>query len=291
MKVSFIGLGIMGAPMARHLHQAGYLYRVYNRTTSKTKPFEALGVAAAQTPQEAAVDADVIITMVSDSPDVEEVVLGEQGVIRGAKSGAIVVDMSSINPEVSKNIGAKLAEKGVEFLDAPVSGGEKGAIDGTLAIMLGGKEDVFQKVRPVLETMGSSIVHVGPLGAGGYAKLANQIIVGMNIQAMSEAFYLAKRAGLDFEKLYAAIRHGLAGSKVLDMKIDNLKKEQFQPGFKVALHLKDLNNALYAAQSQGISLSLTEEVQQMMQDMTEKGMGDLDHSALYRYISAKGGND
>jgi 2-hydroxy-3-oxopropionate reductase len=193
--------------------------------------------------------------------------------------------MSSINPEVSKNINEALNNVGVEFLDAPVSGGEKGAIEGTLSIMVGGKSNVLEKVEHILETMGSSIVLVGPVGAGGYAKLANQIIVGLNIQAMSEAFALSKKAGLDFEKLYKAISKGLAGSQVLDKKIHNLIQEDFTPGFKLELHLKDLNNALNASNSKNLTLPFTQELKEKMVEIVKEGQGESDHSVLYKFQS------
>lgn len=285
MKVSFIGLGIMGKPMALNLLKEEKLDVVYNRTTSKTTEFQEAGVDVASTPKEAATKSDVIITMLSDSPDVEEVILGSNGVIEGVKKDAIVIDMSSINPEVSKKIGSQLKEKDVSLLDAPVSGGEKGAIDGTLAMMVGGDEAVLNRVLPILNKLGSSIVRVGDLGAGGYAKLANQIMVALHIEAMSEAFLLAEKADLDFSKLYNAIRGGLAGSHVLEQKINNLMGEDFNPGFKIDLHLKDINNALQAADSQELELPYTKNIQKSMEKMAEQGYGDLDHSSLYSYLS------
>lgn len=283
MKVALLGLGIMGKAMAHNLHKEGYLFSVYNRTEQKTKEFQDLGITVGSTPKEAAQDADIIITMVSDSADVEEVILGAEGVIHSVKSGAIVVDMSSINPEVTKKIGAALKEKGVDMLDAPVSGGDKGAIAGTLAIMAGGDEKALEKASPVLKTMGSSVVHVGPLGMGGYAKLANNMIVAINLQAIAEAFTLAKRAGMDIESLYHAIRSGLAGSNVLDLKMEKLLSDVYEPGFKIALHLKDLNNAVQAGNSQDTSLPFTQDVTEIMKVMNDQGMGDMDHSALYKH--------
>src|SRR5699024_6471681 len=278
-------LGIMGKPMAFNLLKEQSLDVVYNRTSSKTAEFQEAGVDVARSPKEAAEKSDVILTMLADSSDVEEVILGTNGVIEGVKRGSIVIDMSSINPEVSKKIGLPLQEKEVSLLDAPVSGGEKGAIEGTLAIMVGGDEKVLNSVRPILNIVGSSIARVGDLGAGGYAKLANQIMVGLHLEAMSEAFLLAKKADLDFNKLYKAIRGGLAGSHVLEQKIDNLIEEDFNPGFKIDLHLKDLNNALKVAESQGIDLPFTKNIQKSMEEMAEQGYGDLDHSSLYKYLT------
>jgi len=284
MKISFIGLGIMGLPMAKHLFEAGYLSKVYNRTKSKTKIFEEKGVQISDSPKEAAQGADIIFIIVSDSADVKEVVLGSEGVLEGARPGSIVVDMSSINPEVSKKIGQELAKLDVEMIDAPVSGGEQGAINAELAIMVGGAPSAVAQVRPYLEVMGKSITHLGPLGSGGYAKLANQVIVGIELQAVAEAFHLANHAGLDFEKLYEAIRYGLAGSKVLDQKIDNLISGSFEPGFAIDLHLKDMKNAILAAKEQNLHLPFTQELKALLQKMSESGYGDLDHSGMYKFI-------
>ncbi|HLS60123.1 MAG TPA: NAD(P)-binding domain-containing protein [Virgibacillus sp.] len=284
MKISFIGLGIMGLPMAKHLFEAGYLSKVYNRTKSKTKIFEEKGVQISDSPKEAAQGADIIFIIVSDSADVKEVVLGSEGVLEGARPGSIVVDMSSINPEVSKKIGQELAKLDVEMIDAPVSGGEQGAINAELAIMVGGAPSAVAQVRPYLEVMGKSITHLGPLGSGGYAKLANQVIVGIELQAVAEAFHLANHAGLDFEKLYEAIRYGLAGSKVLDHKIDNLISGSFEPGFAIDLHLKDMKNAILAAKEQNLHLPFTQELKALLQKMSESGYGDLDHSGMYKFI-------
>ncbi|WP_252315945.1 NAD(P)-dependent oxidoreductase [Sinobaca sp. H24] len=287
MNISFIGLGIMGLPMAQHLQEKGDLFKVYNRTKKKADIFKETDVEIADSPKAAAEGADIVIVIVSDSADVKEVVLGEQGVIHGIKKDAIVVDMSSINPEVTKEIGGELEKSGAHLVDAPVSGGEKGAQNAALAIMCGGESAHIEKVKPYLDVMGKSVVHVGELGSGGYAKLANQVIVAIELQAVSEAIYLAKQADLDIDALYEAIRHGLAGSNVLDQKIDNFKKETYDPGFKVKLHLKDMNNALQAAEAQGITLPITSELQKFMKEMTESGLEELDHSALYQYLTAK----
>lgn len=284
IKIAFIGLGIMGMPMAKNLYEAGHLEQVYNRSQEKADFFKGTTVEICDSPEAAAENMDVIFVMVSDSPDVEEVVLGDNGVIDGAKSGSIVVDLSSINPESSKTIGHQLEQMQIEMVDAPVSGGEQGAIDGNLAIMVGGKESIVAAVRPLLEVMGQKVTHLGPLGAGGYAKLANQMIVGIEIQAVSEAFYLAKHAGLDFENLHEAIRYGLAGSNVLDQKIGNLMTESYDPGFKVELHLKDIENAVIAAREQGLKLPFTENIKSVLEEMVDKGLGELDHSGLYKNL-------
>lgn len=284
MNISFIGLGIMGLPMSKNLHAAGYLQKVYNRTREKADFYKDTKVKIKDSPAKASEDADIIFIMVSNSQDVEDVILGSDGVIQSAKRGSIVVDMSSINPEVTKRIGETLGEKGINMVDAPVSGGEEGAINGKLAIMVGGEEKEVLPTLPYLEEMGGNITHVGPLGSGGYAKLANQIIVAMGLQSIAEAFYLAKQSNLNFETLYNAIHSGLAGSKVLDQKINNLSNQEYQPGFKIKLHLKDLNNALQVAEEKGIKLPITSKIQSFMDDMEKSGFGDLDHSSLYKYI-------
>lgn len=284
MRVSFIGLGLMGLPMAKHLERAGQLQKVYNRTAEKAEVFRGTDVEIVDSPREAARDVDVIMIMVSDSEDSKEVILGPEGVIQAAKPGSLVLDMSSINPEVSKEIAARLAEKEVDFLDAPVSGGQIGAIQGSLAVMLGGEEAAFQRVRGLLEVFAKSVTHLGPVGMGGYAKLANQIIVGVEMQALAEAFSLAEAAGLDFRELYEAIRYGLAGSQVLDQKINNFISGDFEPGFKIELHEKDLKNTLLAAEALGLSLPFTEQLRSMMLEMVERGEGGLDHSGLFKRL-------
>lgn len=284
MRVSFIGLGIMGLPMAKNLHKARKLNKVFNRTKSRASFFVDTDVEIANSPAEAAKDADLIFVMVSDSKDVEEVILGEDGVIREVKEKAIVVDLSSINPEVTRKIGEELDRKMVTMVDAPVSGGEKGAIEGKLAIMVGGEQQTISTIHPYLQVMGKTITHLGPLGSGGYAKLANQIIVAIGLQSISEAFYLAKKKDIHLPTLYEAIRTGLAGSNVLDQKINNLHEEQYDPGFKVQLHLKDLNNVVEAAQEMGIVLPFTEQVRTTMEKMVDLGLGELDHSSLFDYL-------
>jgi len=283
-KIGFIGLGIMGKPMAKNLLKAEYTLTVHNRSPLPVNELTALGASKAESPKETAQKSDVIITMLPDSPDVEKVILGENGVLEGAKSGTVIIDMSSIAPLVSKRISAEIEKKGVEMLDAPVSGGETGAIQGTLAIMVGGKEEIFNKHLDILKVMGKSVVRVGDIGAGGFTKLANQIIVAINIAAISEALVLGEKAGLNPEFLYKAIRGGLAGSNVLDSKINNILKRNFKPGFKIKLHRKDLNNVLLTAKDLDIPLPLTSLVQQMMVTLINEGKGEDDHSALINFI-------
>ena len=256
-KLGFIGLGIMGKPMAKNLIKAGYSLIVHDLNRASVEDLSKEGAQTATSSAEVAQQSEIIITMLPNSPDVELVVLGEKGVLGGAKSGMIIIDMSSIEPLVSQKIAAEAAKKGIEFLDAPVSGGEPGAVQGTLAIMVGGKEEVFTQCLPIFEVMGKSVVRVGDIGAGGFAKLANQVIVALNIAAVSEAFVLGQKAGLDPEKLFQAIRGGLAGSHVMDAKIPMIVDRNFQPGFKIKLHDKDIKNALATAAVLQTPLPLT----------------------------------
>jgi 2-hydroxy-3-oxopropionate reductase len=231
----------------------------------------------------------MVVTMLPDGPDVEKAVLGPGGVLEGARPGAVVVDMSSISPTVSQKVAAACAGKGVEFLDAPVSGGEPKAVDGTLAIMVGGKPEVFEKALPVLQKMGSSVTLTGPAGAGNVTKLANQIMVACNIAAMGEALVLATRAGLDPEVVFNAVKGGLAGSTVLNAKAPLVIARNFKPGFRIRLHQKDLRNALLAAEAMKVSLPVTSLVQQMLMALMNEGKGDLDHSAIVTFIEQMAG--
>ncbi len=282
-KIGFIGLGIMGKPMAKNLIKAGYSLIVHNRSHASVDELVKEGAQAAKSAAEVARKSEVVITMLPNSPDVELVVLGENGVLEGAKPGTIVIDMSSIEPLVSQRIAVETSKKDVEFLDAPVSGGEPGAIQGTLVIMVGGKEDNFNKCLPIFEILGKSVVRVGNIGAGGFAKLANQIIVALNIAAVSEAFVLGQKAGLDPEKLFQAIRAGMAGSHVMDAKIPMIVDRNFKPGFKIKLHDKDIKNALATADGLQVPLPLTGLVEQFLSAMIVDSKGELDHSAIIQF--------
>lgn len=282
MKIGFIGLGIMGKPMAKNVLKHGYDVIVYNRSRASMDELAAEGAATASGPKELAERSDVVITMLPDSPQVEEVITGPGGVIEGIASGATVMDMSSINPVVTRRIAKRLAENGVTMLDAPVSGGEIGAIEGKLAIMAGGPEEAFARVRPILAAMGTTITRVGEVGAGNTVKLINQIIVAVNIASISEAFAFGKEAGIDPRIAYEAIKGGLAASRVLDNKIQLIADETFKPGFRVELHKKDLNNALLLAGELGMDLKLTRELAGRFDRLIELGFGGEDHSALYR---------
>jgi len=283
MKIGFIGLGIMGKPMSRNLLKAGHELVVMDRNAEVVKALAADGAATAGTPKEVAERADVVITMLPNSPDVREVVLGADGVIHGARPGSAVIDMSSIAPLVAREIGERLKAKGVEMLDAPVSGGEPKAIDGTLSVMVGGKKEVFDRYYPVMKAMAGSVVLTGELGAGNITKLANQIIVALNIAAMSEALVLASKAGVSPDLVYQAIRGGLAGSTVLDAKAPLVMDRKFNPGFRIRLHLKDLANVLDTSHELGVPLPLTASVMEIMQALKADGMADLDHGGLVRY--------
>lgn len=283
MKVGFIGLGIMGKPMSKNLLKAGYTLVVRDSNPQNEAELVELGATAAKTPKEVAKQCDVIITMLPNSPHVKEVALGENGIIDGAKAGAVLIDMSSIAPLASREIHQALAEKGIKMLDAPVSGGEPKAIDGTLSVMVGGDKAVFDAHYDLMKAMAGSVVHTGDIGAGNVTKLANQVIVALNIAAMSEALTLATKAGVNPDLVYQAIRGGLAGSTVLDAKAPMVMDRNFKPGFRIDLHIKDLSNALDTSHGIGAQLPLTAAVMEMMQALKADGMGTADHSALACY--------
>ena len=280
MKIGWIGLGIMGKPMAKNLLKAGYELWVNNRSQGPMEELAACGAHAA-TRKELAENAEVIITMLPNGPQVREVILGD--VIKDMRPGQIFIDCSSISPVVSKEIAAALAEKGVEMLDAPVSGGEPKAIDGTLSFMVGGKQAVFDRCKDILGAMGASVTRCGEVGAGNTTKLANQIIVACNIQAVAEAFTLAQKAGVDPAVVYKAIRGGLAGSTVLDAKGPMMIAGNDKPGFKIDLHIKDLNNALDCAHTVGAPVPMTAAVQEILQWLHNNDCGENDHSAIAKY--------
>ena len=280
MKIGWIGLGIMGKPMAKNLLKAGYELWVNNRSQGPMEELAACGAHAA-TRKELSENAEVIITMLPNGPQVREVMLGD--VIKDMRPGQIFIDCSSISPVVSKEIAAALAEKGVEMLDAPVSGGEPKAIDGTLSFMVGGKQAVFDRCKDILGAMGASVTRCGEVGAGNTTKLANQIIVACNIQAVAEAFTLAQKAGVDPEVVYKAIRGGLAGSTVLDAKGPMMIAGNDKPGFKIDLHIKDLNNALDCAHTVGAPVPMTAAVQEILQWLHNNDCGENDHSAIAKY--------
>ncbi len=282
-KIGFIGLGIMGKPMAKNLLKAGYQLVVHDINQEAVKELVSCGAKAGVSSKDVAEKSEIVITMLPNSPEVKEVVLGKDGVAEGAKPRTIVIDMSSISPIVSQEIAEELAKQEVVLLDAPVSGGEPKAIDGTLAIMVGGPQDTFEEVKDILLHMGSSAVLVGEIGAGNVTKLANQIIVALNIAAMSEAMVLAVKAGTDPEKVFQAIRGGLAGSAVLDAKMPLVLERNFKPGFRIELHIKDLLNSLDTAHAIGAPLPLASQVLEYMQALRVHGKGKDDHGGLIQF--------
>ena len=289
MDIGFIGLGIMGKPMARNLLKAGYKLVVYDILDAPMKELVQAGATAASSPKDVAARSELLITMLPNSPHVKEVVLGKNGVIEGVKPGSVLVDMSSIAPLASREVAAELARKGIEMLDAPVSGGEPKAIEGTLAIMVGGKEAVFEKVKDVLLKMGASAVLCGDIGAGNVTKLANQIIVALNIAAMSEAFVLAVKAGVDPERVFDAVKGGLAGRTVLNAKAPMVLQGNYKPGFRIALHIKDLQNALDTAHETGAPIPLTSQVMEIMQALKVDGKQAQDHGGLIQFYERLAG--
>lgn len=282
-KIGFIGLGIMGKPMAKNLIKAGYSLVVYDLNNDAVEEVVKEGAEKGLSSSDVAKKTNIVITMLPNSPHVKEVVLGENGVLEGAREGMIIIDMSSIAPLVSQEISVKVAEKAVKMLDAPVSGGEPKAMDGTLAIMVGGPEDAFNEVESILEVMGASVTHVGEIGSGNTTKLANQIIVALNIAAMSEAMVLATKAGVDPERVFNAIKGGLAGSSVLNAKVPLALEGNFKPGFRIELHIKDLMNALDTAHSVGAPIPLTSQVMEMMQALKVDGKEKDDHGGLIQF--------
>src|SRR5918911_660059 len=280
--VGFVGLGIMGKPMAENLIEAGYDLVVYNRTREKAEKLD--GASVADTPREVAEHSDIIITMLPDSPQVEEVLAGEDGVLEGVEDGDLIVDMSTISPVVTEELSEKAKEQGASMLDAPVSGGDVGAIEGTLSIMVGGSEEDFERAKPLFDVMGSTVTHVGPTGAGQVTKAANQVVVALTIEAVSEALVLGSKGGVAPEKILDVLSGGLAGNKVMEVKREKFLSHTFDPGFRSELHHKDLGIALAAGREYGAVLPVTAIVDQMLLEMKRKGWGGEDHSALLRVI-------
>lgn len=291
MKIGFIGLGIMGKPMAKNLIKAGHDLVVYDVIKENAEEVAAAGAKAVASSKVVAQECRLIITMLPNSPHVKTVVMGENGVLEGAQEGTIIVDMSSIAPIAAQEIEKACVAKGVKMIDAPVSGGEPKAIDGTLSIMVGGDKAVFDEVYDILMKMGASAVHCGAVGAGNTTKLANQVIVALNIAAVSEAFMLSTKAGVDPIKVFDAIKGGLAGSTVMNAKIPMITEGNFKPGFKIDLHIKDLNNALETGHSVGAPLPLTAAVMEMLQTLHADGCGQNDHSGIAKYYEKLAGTE
>lgn len=289
MKVGFIGLGIMGRPMAKNLLKAGHELTVFDFHREAVEDLISCGAKGASSGKEVAEKSEVVITMVQNSPQVRAAVLGENGVAEGARPGTVVIDMSSIDPTETKAIGAELSQMGIDMLDCPVSGGEPKAIDGTLSVMCGGKKELFDRYYDLLMVMAGSVVYVGELGSGNVAKLANQMIVAINIAAVSEALTFAKKAGTDPELVYQAIRGGLAGSTVMDAKAPMMLDGNFKPGFRIELHIKDLNNALNAAHTISSPAPLTAQLMEVMQYLKADGFEKADHSSIVKYYEKVAG--
>ena len=282
-KIGFVGLGIMGKPMAKNLLKAGYELVVFDINQEAVAEVVAAGAVKAENAKEVAAKSEAVITMLPNSPHVKTAVLGENGVLAGAKPGLILIDMSSIAPLAAHEVAAAVAKQGVEMLDAPVSGGEPKAIDGSLSIMVGGKQEIFDRCVELLSKMGKSVVRCGDIGAGNTTKLANQIIVALNIAALSEALVLATKAGVDPELVFNAIRGGLAGSTVMEAKAPMILAGNFKPGFKIDLHIKDLANAIETGHDVGVPLPLTSSVMEILQALKVDGKGQNDHSGIAMY--------
>lgn len=282
--IGVIGLGIMGRPMARNLLRAGYRLVVHNRGRGPVDELAAAGAEPARSPREVTEQADVVIMVLPDSPDVEAVMYGEEGVFAGAREGSIVIDMSTISPTVTQQLAVAARERGVRLLDAPMSGGDKGAIAGTLSIMVGGDAALFEECRPIFQALGKTIVHVGPNGAGQVVKACNQIVVALAYEAISEALVLGARAGVDPAKVIEVLSGGLAATRVMEQRGASMVRHDFTPGFRIRLHQKDLGIALATGKSYGVPLPVTALVDQILAALRAAGREELDHSAILTYI-------
>ncbi|NED99907.1 2-hydroxy-3-oxopropionate reductase [Phytoactinopolyspora halotolerans] len=287
--IGFIGLGVMGAPMAANLVKAGYEVTGYNRSPAKVEAFRAAGGRGAASVAEAVDGAEVVITILPDSPDVEQVVLGEDGVLAHLATGAVLIDMSTIRPDVARDVAAAGSARGIRVLDAPVSGGEQGAIDATLSIMVGGADDAFRAAKPVLDAMGSTVVHVGPAGAGQTVKASNQLIVAGVLELVSEALVFLDAHGVDRQRAVEVLAGGLAGNAILDRKAAGMLERRFDPGFRVDLHHKDLGIVTAAAREAGVAIPLGAHVAGLMASLRAQGHGSLDHSALLLQVEQLSG--
>jgi 2-hydroxy-3-oxopropionate reductase len=282
--IGFIGLGIMGKPMARNLMKAGYPLVVHNRSRAAVDELSQEGAKPAASSQEVAAASEIVITMLPDSPDVELVYAGENGIFAGAKTGMLLIDMSSISPVVARKLAGEAEKRGPDMIDAPVSGGEAGAISATLSIMIGGKATAVERAMPIFQALGKNIVHVGDAGGGQVTKAANQMVVGTTIAIVSEALVLAAKAGVDPSKVRQALLGGFAQSKILDAHGQKMLDRNFKPGFRIRLHEKDMKIALSTGSEYGVPLMVTSQVAQMMTAMKSMGNGDLDHSGLVKFV-------
>ncbi len=288
-RIGFIGLGIMGRPMAGHLVDAGYAVTVWNRTRNKMQALVERGATAAESPKDVAARSDITITMVADTPDAVEVILGAEGVLHGARRGSVVVDMSTISPVATREIARQLRERGVETLDAPVSGGERGAIDAALSIMVGGKPEVFERVLPVFQKMGKQIVHLGESGAGQVTKACNQLVLSLTLLGVAEALTLARKAGVDPAKVRAALLGGFAQSRVLELHGQRMLDRNFEPGFRTRLYHKDMGIVMETGRSTGMPLVGGALAAQLYQIAMNQGLGEKDYSVLARVIAGLAG--
>ena len=283
-QIGFVGLGIMGRPMALNLKQAGHVLWVYGRRAATMKPLVDAGATACASPKDVAANADVVFICVSDTPDVEQVILGDDGLIHGVRPGSVVVDMSTISPAAARAFASELGKRGADMLDAPVSGGEVGAINATLSIMVGGQPDVFARVKPFFDAMGKNIVHVGDHGAGQVAKACNQVVAAVTIEAVAEALTFARRSGVDPAKVRAALLGGFAGSKILEAHGQRMLDNDFKPGFKVKLHQKDLKIVMDDAHRLGLTLPCAALVARHLNALVDAGDGDLDSAAIVKVV-------
>ncbi|NWG31338.1 MAG: NAD(P)-dependent oxidoreductase [Rhodocyclaceae bacterium] len=284
MNIGFIGLGLMGRPLALHLARAGHALHLWARRPATLEPFREVGARAHVSAAEVARHADIVFTMVADAPDVREVVLGENGIVNGGRPGLIVVDMSTINPNVAREIGAALAAKDIDFLDAPVSGGEIGAINASLTIMVGGKPETFEKVKPLFEKMGKSITLIGDIGAGQVAKACNQILTGVGVMAVAEAFNFAAKNGVDVAKVREALLGGFAYSRILENHGQRMLERNFKPGFKAWMHQKDLRIVMEEAHRLGLMLPTAAATAQLFNAIVGSGMGEEDSIAALKLL-------
>ena len=283
-RVGFVGLGIMGKPMAKNLMDAGYDLTVHNRSPKKALELGEAGATVAESPKELAQNSDIIITMLPGPPEVREIVASEDGLVQNAREGSLVIDMSTSSPILARELAWSASKRGVGMLDAPVSGGDVGAIEGTLSIMVGGEQADFRRAKPLFEAMGKTVTHVGPVGAGQVTKAANQVVVALTIEAVSEALVLGSAGGVAPEKVLEVLSGGLAANKVMEVKREKFLSHKFEPGGKVEFHRKDLGIALAAGREYGVVLPVTAIVDQMLLAMRKKGWGGEDHSALLRVI-------
>lgn len=289
-QIGFIGLGIMGKPMVKNLIKAGHEPVVFNRSPAPVDELIGEGARGGTSAKNVAEQCDIVITMLPDTPDVESVVLGTDGIIEGSRPGLLLIDMSTISPVATREIASLVRAKNVRMLDAPVSGGDKGAVSGTLSIMVGGEKSDFEEAKPIFEAMGKTIVHCGDIGSGQIVKACNQIVVAVVIEAVSEALTLGSAAGVAPEVIVEVLSGGLAQTRVMDLRGPTMIRHNFEPGFKAKLHLKDLKIILETADKYGVKIPVTNIVEKMFTDLVESGKGDLDHSALLTVIEEMSGS-